>query len=71
MIALPGAHEAEAALAIMQLAKPGANVALDSAIFQEMPVAARLALKRLIHVATPPIFGILAPIGGQQYPGEM
>jgi len=49
---LPGAHEAETALAIMQLAKPGANVALDSAIFQEMPVAARLALKWLIHVAT-------------------
>jgi hypothetical protein len=49
---LPGAHEAEAALAIMQLAKPGADVALDSAIFQEMPVAAQFAMNRLIHVAT-------------------
>ena len=52
MVALPGAHEAEAALAIMQLAKPGADVALDSAIIQDMPVAARFAMNRLIHVAT-------------------
>jgi hypothetical protein len=71
MVALPGAHEAEAALAIMQLAKPGADVALDSAIFQEMPVAARFAMNRLIHVATDLFFGILAPIGGQRYPGKM
>jgi len=48
---LPGAHEAEAALAIMQLSKPGADVALDSTIFQGMPVAARFAMNRLIHVA--------------------
>lgn len=52
MVALPGAHEAEAALAIMQLAKPGANVALDSAIVQDVPVAAHFAMNRLIHVAT-------------------
>jgi hypothetical protein len=49
---LPGAHEAQAALAIMQLAKPGADVALDTAIFQAMPVATRFAMNRLIHVAT-------------------
>jgi len=49
---LPGAHEAQAALAIIQLAKPGADVALDSAIIQDMPVAARFAINRLIHVAT-------------------
>jgi hypothetical protein len=36
----------------MQLAKPGADVALDSAIFQEMPVAAQFAMNSLIHVAT-------------------
>jgi hypothetical protein len=36
----------------MQLAKPGADVALDSAIIQDMPVAARFAINRLIHVAT-------------------
>ena len=36
----------------MQLAKPGADVALDSAIFQEMPVAAQFAMNRLIYVAT-------------------
>ena len=52
MVALPGAHEAEAALAIMQLAKPGADVALDSAIVQDVPIAARFAMNRLIHVAT-------------------
>lgn len=52
MVALPGAHEAETALAIMQLAKAGADVALDTAIFQEMPVATRFAMNRLIHVAT-------------------
>lgn len=52
MVALPGAHEAEAALAIMQLAKPRADVALDSAIVQDVPVAARFAMNRLIHVAT-------------------
>jgi hypothetical protein len=48
---LSGAHEAEAALAIMQLAKPGADVALDSAIVQGMPVTARFAMNMLIHVA--------------------
>jgi hypothetical protein len=52
VVALPGAHEAETALAIMQLAKPGADVALDTAIFQAMPVATRFAMNRLIHVAT-------------------
>jgi hypothetical protein len=36
----------------MQLAKPGADVALDSAVTQDMPVASHFALNRLIHVAT-------------------
>jgi hypothetical protein len=36
----------------MELAKPGADVALDSAVFQDMPVAAQFAMNRLIHVVT-------------------
>src|SRR5262249_34112103 len=44
------AHEAQAALAFMQLAIARAQVALEAAVVQSMPVAARDALDdRLIH----------------------
>ena len=39
-------------MAIMQFAIARADVALDPAVFQEMPVASQLALNRLIHFAT-------------------
>src|SRR5262249_58348315 len=46
-----GAHEAQAALAFVQLAIARAQVALETTVLQSMPVAARYALDdRLIHV---------------------
>jgi hypothetical protein len=36
----------------MQLAIARADIALDPAVFQEMPVTSKLALNTLIHVAT-------------------
>ena len=56
-------------MAIMQLAKPGADVALDPAIFQEMPVAAQFAMNRLIYVATDLFLGS-STIGGQVISGQ-
>src|SRR5262249_40192344 len=51
LVVLARAHEAKAALAFMQLAIARAQVALDAAVLQSMPVAARHALDgRLIHV---------------------
>src|SRR5262249_35843423 len=48
---LARAHEAKAALAFMQLAIARTQVALEAAVLQSMPIAARYALDdRLIHV---------------------
>src|SRR5262249_46867195 len=51
LVVLARAHEAQAALAFVQLAVARAQVALETAVLQSMPVAARHALDdRLIHV---------------------
>src|SRR5262249_49030566 len=51
LVVLARAHEAQAALAFVQLAIARAQVALDAPVLQSMPVAARHALDdRLIHV---------------------
>ena len=39
-VVLPRAHEAETALAFMQLAEARAEIALDAAVVQRVPVAA-------------------------------
>ena len=39
-VALPGAHEAQAALALVQLAQAGADVALHAPVVEQVPVAA-------------------------------
>src|SRR5215471_788525 len=51
LIVLPGPHEAQAALALVQLAITRADVALDAAIFQRVPIAPRCTADGLIHVA--------------------
>src|SRR5262249_52308765 len=51
LVVLARTHEAQAALAFMQLAIAWAQVALDAPVLQSMPVAARHALDDgLIHV---------------------
>src|ERR1700680_4350250 len=39
LVVLAGPHEADAALAVVELAPPGAQVALDPALVQAVPVA--------------------------------
>ena len=52
------AHEAQAALAVVELAIARADVALDAPVVEAVPVAARQALDtRLIHFATGLSFG--------------
>jgi len=51
LAALPRPHKAQTPLAFMQLAVSRANVALDAAVVQKVPIAAWLAGKRLIHAA--------------------
>src|SRR5262249_5655661 len=58
LVVLARAHEAEAALAFVQLAIARAQVALEAAVLQSMPVAARHALDaRVIHVYAGVKFG--------------
>jgi|GraSoiStandDraft_4_1057263.scaffolds.fasta_scaffold766707_2 hypothetical protein len=40
-ILLAGAHEAQTALSFMELTLAGADITLDAAVLQSMPVAAR------------------------------
>jgi hypothetical protein len=55
LVALAGTHEAQAALTFLQLAVARANIALNSAILKDVPIASRLSLDRLIHLA----FGLI------------
>ena len=48
---MPGAHKAQSALAFMKLAIARADIALDAAIRQSMPIAAWVR-NRLIHAAS-------------------
>jgi hypothetical protein len=52
LIVLPGAHEAQAALAFVQLAQPRADLTLDAPVLKQPPIASRRALyDLLIHSA--------------------
>lgn len=52
LLVLPGAHKAQAALAFVQLAIAWADIALDAAIRQSMPVAGWVPHNWLIHVTS-------------------
>jgi hypothetical protein len=51
LIALPRAHEAQAALAFVQFAIARADIALDATILQRVPIAPGCTADGLIHVA--------------------
>src|SRR5262249_48405513 len=52
LVVVAGAHVAESALAVMETAIARAEIALDAAVLELVPVAARDAGKELIHART-------------------
>src|SRR3546814_1690624 len=49
LVVLPSAHEAEAALTLLELAFPRADVALDAPVVEPVPVAAGHAFDDVLH----------------------
>jgi hypothetical protein len=52
LLVLPGAHKAQPALALVQLAITRANIALHASIRQSMPIASWVSRNQLIHAAS-------------------
>src|SRR6202040_3637555 len=70
-VALARTHEAQAALALVQLAIARAEVALDAAVVQAVPIAAgRAAAYLLIHGRTSLTYGILIISSGGAAAGD-
>src|SRR5262249_47658545 len=57
-VVVPRAHVAEAALALVKPAIARAEVALDAAVLELVPIAARSTGQKLIHRGTDPVVGV-------------